>query len=69
MATIYLTNRLSSLSSSDLELRRRLDYAEIADETIIEKVEKLDEKINIVLERTLTQGTKIRDLENKKPLD
>jgi len=66
---VYLNDRIKDFSKSNLELRRRLDIAEIRDDDLNRKLDRIIDNIDSIASKVYESANKITSLETKKPLD
>ena len=69
MLGIYLYNRQQEQSKFNLEVRKRLDIAEIKDEARDSKLDRIVSNIDSIANKVYESSVKISNIEKQKPLD
>ena len=69
MLGIYLYNRQQEQSKFNLEVRKRLDIAEIKDEARDSKLDRIVDNIDSIANKVYESSVKISNIEKQKPLD
>ena len=69
MLGIYLYNRQQEQSKFNLEVRKRLDIAEIKDEARDSKLDRIVSNIDSIANKVYESSIKISNIEKQKPLD